>query len=70
MMKPRPVVGIHVCALELQSIFKMAAKSTLKLSIYQPINIIMNSKHSINNQKHSGCTIALFYYTLGQYYLI
>ena len=36
-MKPRPVVGFHVCALEIQSIFKMAAKFTLKLSIL-PVN--------------------------------
>ena len=36
-MKPRPVVGFHVCALEVQSILKMAAKFTLKLSIL-PVN--------------------------------
>ena len=36
-MKPRPVVGFQVCALDLQSTFKMAAKYTLKLSIL-PIN--------------------------------
>ena len=32
-MKHRPVVGSHVCVLELQSNFKMAVKFTLKLSI-------------------------------------
>ena len=36
-MKPRPVVGFHVCALELQSIFKMAVKFTLELAIL-PVN--------------------------------
>ena len=36
-MKLRPVVGFHVCALELQSIFKMTAKFILKLSIL-PVN--------------------------------
>ena len=36
-LKPRPDVGFHVCALELQSIFTMAAKCTLKLSIL-PVN--------------------------------
>ena len=36
-MKPRPVVGLHVCVLELQSIFKMATKFTLKSSIL-PVN--------------------------------
>ena len=36
-MKPRPVVGFRVCALEVQIIFKMAAKVTLKLSIL-PVN--------------------------------
>ena len=41
-MKPeilliRPVVGFHVYALELQSIYKMAAKFTPKLSII-PVN--------------------------------
>ena len=36
-MKPEPVVGFYVCALELQSIFKMAAKFTLELAIL-PVN--------------------------------
>ena len=36
-MKPLPVVGFHVCALELQSIFKMATKFSFKLSIL-PVN--------------------------------
>ena len=36
-MKPLPVVGFYVYALELQSIFKMAAKLSLKLSIL-PVN--------------------------------
>ena len=36
-MKPRSVVGFHVCALELRSIFKMAAKFNLELSIL-PVN--------------------------------
>ena len=36
-MKTGAVVGFHVCALELQSIVKMAAKFTLKLSIL-PVN--------------------------------
>ena len=46
-MKPRPVVGFHVCGLELQSIFKMAANSPLNFQFYQSVNIIMNRKHSI-----------------------
>ena len=50
-MKPLPVVDFHVCALEVQSILKMAAKFTLKLSIYQSINIIMNRKHYFKNKK-------------------
>ena len=33
MMKTRPVVSFYVCALEVQIIFKMAAKFTLKLPI-------------------------------------
>ena len=36
-MKPRPVVGFQVCTLELQSLFKMAAKFSPKLSIL-PVN--------------------------------
>ena len=36
-MKPRPVVGFHVCALDLQSIVEMASTSTIKLSIL-PVN--------------------------------
>ena len=69
-MKSRPVVGFHVCAPELQSIFKMAAKFTLKLSILPVNQHYFKQKHSIKNQKQSGCSIALLLYTLGQYYLI
>ena len=51
-MKPRPVVCFHVCTLELKSIFKMAAKFTLKFSIYHSINIIMNRKQDIVLEEH------------------
>ena len=57
-MKPRPVVGFHVCALDLQSIFKMAAKFTLKLSILPVNQHYYEQKHSIKNQKQSVCNIA------------
>ena len=58
-MKPQAVVGVHVCALELQSIFKMAAKFSLKLSIL-PVNQHYYEQKTLNlHQKQSGCNIAL-----------
>ena len=57
MMKPRPVVGFHVCALELQSIFEMAAKFTLKLPILSVNQHYYEQYHSIKNQKQSGSNI-------------
>ena len=47
-MKPRPVIGFHVCALELQSIFKKAAKFILRLSLL-PVNQqnIVNRKYKL-----------------------
>ena len=46
-MKPQPVVGFHVCVLELQSIFKMVAKLSLKLSIL-PVNQHYYEQKTVN----------------------
>ena len=46
-MKPLPVVGFHVCALELQNIFKMAAKFALKMSIL-PVNQYYYEQKTLN----------------------
>ena len=62
-MKPRTVVGFHVGALELQSIFKMAAKFTLKLTIL-PVNQHYYEQNTVNKKrKQSVCDIA-FIFTL------
>ena len=51
-MKTQPVVSVHVCALELHSIFKMAAKFTLKLSI-----LPVNKQHKTLNLKSKQCGV-------------
>ena len=48
-MQPRPVVGFQVCALEVLSIFKMAAKFTLTLSIV-PVNQHYYEQKTLNKK--------------------
>ena len=58
-MKTGPVVGFHECALELQTIFKTAAKFTLKLTILPVKQHYHEKTQQIKNKKQSGCNIAL-----------